>query len=75
MENLNIQTKGNELTIKLNLDGFDKGYIIELIKRLQIEAVAQRSGITEEILQVAEDIKRDWWEKNGAAFMAGTNLK
>ena len=69
MENLVIENKGNEMILKLNKKGFDEDYLISLVKRLQMESLAQKSGFNSSILTVAEQINQDWWNENGEKFL------
>lgn len=69
MENLVIENKGNQMILKLNKKGFDENYLISLVKRLQIENLAQKSKFTSDILFVAEQINQDWWDNNGEMFL------
>lgn len=71
MENLVIENKGNQLILKLNKKGFDDSYLISLVKRLQVENLAQKSGFTTDILTIAEQINQDWWNTNGEKFLKG----
>ena len=71
MENLVIENKGNQMILKLNKKGFDENYLISLVKRLQIEDLAQKSKFTSDILTVAEQINQDWWNSNGDKFLKG----
>jgi hypothetical protein len=69
MENLVIENKGNQMIFKLNKKGFDENYLISLVKRLQMESLAQKSGFSSSILNVAEQINQDWWNENGEKFL------
>jgi len=69
MENLVIENKGDEMILKLNKKGFDEDYLISLVKRLQMESLAQKSGFNSSILTVAEQINQDWWNENGEKFL------
>ncbi|MDA3816531.1 MAG: hypothetical protein PF486_04080 [Prolixibacteraceae bacterium] len=71
MENLVIENKGNQMILRLNKKGFDDSYLINLVKRLQIESLAQKSKFSSEILSVAEQINQDWWNNNGEKFLKG----
>ena len=71
MENLVIENKGNQMIIKLNKKGFDGDYLISLVKRLQIESLAQKSKFSSDILTIAEQINQDWWNSNGEIFLKG----
>jgi hypothetical protein len=69
MENLIIENKGDQMILKLNKKGFDENYLISLVKRLQMESLAQKSGFDSSIMSVAEQINQDWWNENGAEFL------
>ena len=71
MENLVIENRGNQMILKLNKKGFDENYLISLVKRLQIENLAQKSGFKSNILSIAEQINQDWWNLNGEKFLKG----
>lgn len=69
MENLTIENNGNQMILKLNKKGFDESYLISLVNRLQIENLAQKSGLNSDILSIAEQINQDWWDQNGDKFL------
>ena len=69
MDNLVIENKGDQMVLKLNKKGFDENYLISLVKRLQMESLAQKSGFNSTILSVAEQINQDWWNENGETFL------
>ena len=69
MENLIIENKGDQMILKLNKKGFDENYLISLVKRLQMESLAQKSGFNSSIMSVAEQINQDWWNENGDKFL------
>ena len=71
MENLVIENKGNQMILKLNKKGFDGDYLISLVKRLQIESLAQKSKFSSDILTIAEQINQDWWNSNEEIFLKG----
>jgi len=69
MDNLVIENKGDQMVLKLNKKGFDESYLISLVKRLQMESLAQKSGFNSTILSIAEQINQDWWNENGETFL------
>ena len=71
MENLVIENKGDQMILKLNKKGFDENYLISLVKRLQMESLAQKSGFNSSIMSVAEQINQDWWDENSEKFLDG----
>jgi len=71
MENLVIENNGDQMILKLNKKMFDNNYLISLVKRLQIENLAQKSKFNSDILSVAEQINQDWWDQKGESFLRG----
>ena len=71
MENFIIENKGDQMILKLNKKGFDVNYLIALVKRLQMESLAQKSGYSSSILNIAEEINQKWWDENGDGFLKG----
>ncbi|MEI8366594.1 MAG: hypothetical protein WCF65_09290 [Parachlamydiaceae bacterium] len=69
MDNLVIENKGDQMVLKLNKKGFDDKYLISLVKRLQMESLAQKSRLNSSILSIAEQINQDWWDENGQKFL------
>lgn len=72
MDNLIIENEGDQVVLKLNKKGFDENYLISLIKRLQLESLAQKSDFNSSILNIAEQINQDWWDENGEKFLKDT---
>ncbi len=69
MENISIINQGDELVLRLNRKDFDESFLISLVKRLQLEALAQKSGFTSKILDIGKEINEEWWKKNGDDFL------
>lgn len=69
MENLVIENKGDQMILKLNKKGFDNSYLINLVKRLQVEDLVEKSKFSTEVLSVAEQINQDWWDNNKDNFL------
>ena len=59
------------MILTLNRKGFDPNYIIALIKRLKLEELAQKSGFTDSVSALAEDLDQQWWDENGESFLKG----
>lgn len=71
MKNLIIENQENQVILTLNKKGFDENYLMSLLKRLQLEELAQKSDYKPDILSIAEQINQDWWEKNEKSFLKG----
>lgn len=73
MENLVIENNENQMILKINKKGFDSEYLISLVKRLQIESLAEKSNFSSEILKISEQINEEWWKNNEHDFLKGIN--
>lgn len=71
MENLTVENKKHQIILKLNKKGFDKNFVISLIKRIKLEYLSYESEIDSDILKVAEEINQEWWDKNEKTFLKG----
>ena len=71
MENIVIENKKDQMILKLNKSVFNESYLISLVKRLQIESLAQKSEFRPDILSIAEQINQDWWNQNEEMFLKG----
>lgn len=69
MKNLVIENKGSQMILKINRKGFNEDYLISLLKRLQVEELAQQSDYNVDILNIAEQINQEWWDRNGENFL------
>ena len=71
MKNLVIENVDNEMILRLDKRSFDSDYLVSLVKRLQIEQLTYKANLTDDILQEAEKINQDWWDKNREDFLKG----
>jgi hypothetical protein len=71
MDNIIIENTADQMILKLNKKVFDENYLISLVKRLQIESIAQKSSFDSDILKIAEQINQEWWDKNKDEFLKG----
>lgn len=71
MESTVIQNKKDQMILTLKKKGFDDAYLISLVKRLQIEELAQKSKFSNDILGLADQINQEWWNQQGEKFLKG----
>ena len=69
MKNFEIENTGDELVLKFNKQFFGNRFLYNLVKRIQIEATAQKSKFDFSILDLADEINQSWREKNGDDFL------
>ena len=71
MESAIIKNRKDQMILTLKKKGFDDAYLISLVKRLQIEELAQKSNFKNDILGFADEINDEWWNQHGDKFLKG----
>ncbi len=71
MRNLTIDTKGDKMILTLNRKAFGEDYLSALVKRLQLEELAQKSGFADAVESIADELDQQWWDKNAEDFLKG----
>lgn len=69
MKNLVIENKRNQIVLKLNKEGFNDDFLVSLVKKLKVEELTLKADFDNDILDIAEQINNDWWQKNGDNFL------
>lgn len=69
MTSIHSDTQDDKYLISLDKASFDKEWLMGLIERLRVEELARKFNFDEDIEQVGEDIKKDWWNKNKSRFI------
>lgn len=71
MKSLVIENVDNEMILRLDKRSFDGDYLVSLVKRLQIEELTYKANLSDNILEEAEKINQEWWDKNREDFLKG----
>ena len=71
MESAIIKNRKDQMILTLKKKGLDDAYLISLVKRLQIEELAQKSTFKNDILGLADKINDEWWNQYGDKFLKG----
>ena len=71
MESAIIKNRKDQMILTLKKKGFDDAYLISLVKRLQIEELAQKSNFKNDILGFADEINDERWNQHGDKFLKG----
>ncbi len=65
-----ITFKDDKAILKFPKQLISSGYVQEFLERLRLEAIVEKSQLSEEqAWELSEDIKREWWEKNKRKFL------
>jgi hypothetical protein len=64
MEAINIQSTEEKYVISIDKNAIDKDFLFDLLERLSIENLAQKINMDDSIIDLGEDIKKEWWLNN-----------
>jgi len=65
-----ISFKDDEAILKFPKQMVSSGYVQEFLERLRLEAIAEKSQLTEEqAWELSEEVKQEWWQKNKDKFL------
>lgn len=71
MEGFSISSSGNQIVITIDRSLVDINFVNNLVARLRVEQLIKKANFVEEILNVADEIKKEWWEKNKKSYLEG----
>ena len=69
MTSIRLDTQNDKYTISVDKSAFDKAWIVRLVENLRMEELARQFDFGEEIEELGEEIKANWWAKNKARFI------
>lgn len=69
MDAIQIESQTDKYVISINKNLFNTDLLMELIERFQIEQMAQKIGIDESIVELGNEINKNWWQTNKHRFI------
>lgn len=69
MTSIHLDTSTDKYLISIDKKALDKTWLIKLVEKLRVEELAQQFDFNEEIEDLGEQIKADWWSKNKHRFI------
>jgi hypothetical protein len=69
MQAIDVQTTDDRVLISLDRQMIDREFVVELVDRLRLEYLARKVDFDQEIEQLGEEIKADWWAENKHRFI------
>lgn len=69
MEGFNISSSDTQIIITIDRSLVDINFVNNLVARLRVEQLIKKANFAEEILNVADEIKKEWWEKNKKSYL------
>jgi hypothetical protein len=69
MTSINLDTQNDRYLISIDKAVFDKEWLLKLLENLRIEELTQKFDFDEDVEDLGEEIKADWWAKNKQRFI------
>lgn len=69
MQTIDLQTTEDKFLISIDKDSIDKEFLLNLIEKIRLESLIRKADFDENIEDLGEEIKADWWQKNKSKFI------
>jgi hypothetical protein len=67
---IDITFEAEDVVLKFPKQLVTSAYLQNFLEKLRLEMLAMKSLMTEEqVWELSEEVKQQWWEKNKAAFL------
>ena len=68
MQAITIHSNKDQYIINIDKKRFDQDTLLKMMEWLRLEELAMKMNTDETILDISEEIKSDWWERNKGRF-------
>jgi hypothetical protein len=72
MNPITVQSTENVVQITFDKTLVPMDFLLDLLEKLQIEYLAKKINFSENVIQVGEEIKQEWWQQHKQEFLKGT---
>jgi hypothetical protein len=69
MEGLTIVNTDDKLVLTINKNNFTEEVLSDVYKIARMYYLICKADFDESVLEIGEEIKREWWENNKARFL------
>ncbi len=69
MKVIDFETTADKFLISIDKNAMKKESVLRIIKRVRQEYLAELADIDESVLELGEEIKATWWQKNKSRFI------
>lgn len=74
MESIKIDNNGSRINISIDKNIIDSESLINLLKKLKYQELIKKAEFSDEIEDIADLIKTEWWKNNSKNYMQGTDI-
>lgn len=69
MEAISLETKDDKFLITLDKNSFSQEFVMQVVDRLRMENLAEKVAFADDIENLGEEIKTEWWNKNKSRLL------
>ncbi|MFN3850686.1 MAG: hypothetical protein ACK4NY_14730 [Spirosomataceae bacterium] len=69
MTSIHLDTSNDKYLISIDKQAINKTWLVKLVEKLRKEELAKKFDFDEEIEEIGEQIKADWWKNNKHRFI------
>lgn len=69
MQAIDLQTTDDRFLISIDKKFIDREFLLKLIDKIRLESLVRKADFDDDIEQLGEEIKADWWKKNKDRFI------
>lgn len=73
MRTVTVESSEDRFIISIDKKFINKATLLQLIDNLRLESLAEKVDFGEEIEELGEEIKEDWWKENKDRFIPKEN--
>ena len=69
MQGFSIQSTGNQVVITMERSFVDIDFLNKLFERLRVEELIKKANFSDDIIEMATEMKREWWTRNKERYL------
>lgn len=69
MSMVKVKSAKDQFIISVDKASINKEALLQFIDNLRLESLAEQVDFDEDIEELGEEIKKDWWKQNKARFI------
>ena len=69
MEAIEIKPMDDRIIISIDKDAADSDFLMNLFDRLRTEELIKKAEFNPKILELSQEIKKNWWKRNREKFL------
>lgn len=73
MRTVTVESSEDRFIISIDKKSINKDMLLQLIDNLRLESLAEKVDFGEEIEELGEEIKENWWKENKDRFIPKEN--